>query len=599
MSWIIAADDDFIIRQIYTHMLDNLGHEFVVCHNGEEALAEFNKRAADLMILDITMPIMNGLDTCRQIRRLPNGVGVPIIIVSGNNSEEDINKGFSAGATDYMLKPVQQAVFLAKLKNFLKTSSLNQHEFNLVNNHVVFSNRFQVEKVIGYGAHSIVFLARDQQDKRDVALKVLNQNTADQETLAQYVETLKEYQLIDPEKFVKIIDFGQESGQVFVVMELAGDDLRHSINTGVMDEPHVCSIAIDILESLNELQCHNLLHLDIKPENIIHHNGRFKLTDFGMVTTRNTLTVPLKMEVWSTAAYACPESFDGTSGLDYSSDIYSLGIVLFELATGDNPFLSDKPTVAMYRHINLNPPYVSSLRKDFSFEFSCLVEGMLEKSKDKRPNTQVLLDGFKAIRTSYKNNDIKELNFISEDDFQSKQKNVDLLNRTCLNLERMNIKADSKLSIFDRVGEMGMALVNRNYNRVDMAYNSSWKKIAAIILIVGVCFNILGYYSFASFKYNPENQSNMPELKVHCHSCGHIENRKTPNIDECACSKCGGKCGFSMQCSKCYTNFPWNQPEIPIGTDQKTSAELIRQSMKCPSCNSSNVSYVEPEGGNK
>ncbi|MBN2643056.1 MAG: response regulator [Victivallales bacterium] len=596
MSWIIAADDDTLIRQVYTHMLENLGHEFVVCRNGEEALAEFKKRTSDLMILDISMPDIDGLEVCRRIRKIPDGVGVPIIIVSGSGSEDSINKGFSAGATDYMLKPVQQAVFLAKLKNFLKTSSLNQHEFNLVHNHVVFSNRFRIEKVIGYGAHSVVFLAHDQQDKRDVALKVLNQNTADQEILAQYVETLKEYQLTDPEKFVKIIDFGQESGQVFVVMELAGDDLRHSINTGVMDEPHVCSIAIDILESLNELQSHDLLHLDIKPENIIHHNGRFKLTDFGMVTTRNTLTVPLKMEVWSTAAYACPESFDGTSGLDYSSDIYSLGIVLFELATGDNPFLSDKPTVAMYRHINLKPPYVSSLRKDFSFEFSCMIESMLEKSKDKRPKLQVLLEGFKAIRGYYENNNLKQLNFISEDDFQSKQKNVDLLNRTCLNLERMNIKPDSKLSVFDRVGELGVSLMSRKYSRTE---NSSWKKIAIIVLIVGVCFNILGYYSFASFKYNPVNQSNMPEIKVQCHHCGHIENCKTANIDECVCSKCGGKCGFSMRCNKCSATFPWNQPKIPIGTDIKTSAELIRQSMKCPACNSSNVSYVEPKGGNK
>lgn len=590
MARIIVADDDTITRQIYTHILDDFGHDFVVCQNGAQALEAFKTAKADLLILDISMPVMDGLEACRQIRRRPDGIGVPIIIVSASNSEDDVSSGFSAGATDYMLKPIKKTILIAKLKNFLKIKSLHTREFQLVNNHVEFAGRYKIEKVIGYGAHSVVMLANDMSENRHVALKLLNENITDSATAAKYVELLARYQQLDPEYFIKIIDYGQESGQLFVVMELAGEDIKHSISHHKLSEPQLCRIAIELIESITALRDAGLVHLDIKPENIITHNGRFKLADFGMFTPRDTATIPLKTELWTTTAYASPESFEGKDELDHHSDIYSLGVVLFELATGDNPFTSDKATVAMFRHVNLTPPYISSIMPKISFEFSCLVADMMVKNPGHRPEPETLVAGFNAIRQCYENSELAKLTFVSADDLSSPFGTMDLLHRTSTNLQRMNVKMGRKISVIDKAGELGLALLYRN-PKFTYRGNASWRKIAVAAIVFGIFFNLLGYFSFASLKYYPDNTDNLPVTVTRCSKCGNLSRREVKDIHAVSCDKCGGKCGFAMQCRACSKSFSWTQPQLPQGISSQAAKQLIDNSLKCPACGSTSTAY--------
>ena len=150
MARILIADDSLVVRKSYESMLTFLGHEVISCKDGKDTVAAFETQSPELLILDVQMPVMNGLEACRAIRRLPNGISVPIIIVSALEDEDDILKGLNAGANDYLIKPVKEAHLIAKLKTSLGISALHRQDFDLAKKRTVFAGKYRIEKMLGY-----------------------------------------------------------------------------------------------------------------------------------------------------------------------------------------------------------------------------------------------------------------------------------------------------------------------------------------------------------------------------------------------------------------------------------------------------------------
>ncbi len=590
MGRIIVAEDDLIIRHVYADILDSLGHEGIMCQNGKEALDAFTKKAADLVILDINMPVMDGLMTCKAIRQLPDGFRVPIIIVSGNNSEEDISAGLNAGANDYMIKPVREAALIAKLKSFLKLSSLNRKEFDLVKNHVVFIDRYKIEKVLGYGAHSVVFLADDRKTRDQVAIKLLNENVSDSNTLRHFIDLVRKFKEVDCDNLVRIIDYGQFGEQIFLVLEYAEQgDLRKLITCERLDEKQAVKLGADITNALIKLEEAGLCHLDIKPENIILSGGDFKLADFGMVSPRETATIPLKTEIWSTVPYASPECFTGNDAMTIKSDIYSLGVTLYEAVTGDNPFVSEKTTLSMYRQVNLVPPEIKNIESGYSCEFSDLVAAMLHKAPDNRPTLEHINQWFKFIGACYASNGITQLTFITP---QARDAEVvaDEAAKPPLHKAVKPPPQIKKDTFWDRLYQV--------YTLGSMSSFSMRQVVALIlvILITAVAFNFLGGAATSLFadKYSPAQTDNLPLLNLACLQCGTHFSARAADPNGVSCPKCKGKPGFHMHCSNCNKDFGFFPPEIPPDKDRMAAQKMVNEAKKCRFCQSLNVTYVAP-----
>lgn len=586
MSRIIAADDDIGLQRIYFYMLDCLGHETVICCNGEEALSAFQQGGADLVILDITMPVMDGLEACRRIKQLPEGVNVPVIIVSANDTEAEITAGFNAGADDYMVKPIQENILIAKLKNFLKTSSLHRLEFDLVKKRVVFQDRYRIMKVIGYGAHSVVFLANDQKENnRQVAVKLLNEKVSDAATQRLFIATVSRFQALDSPYIVKIFDYGVFNGQIFVVMEYAsGNNLRQLLTAHRLEEKEVCELALNMLSALEKLNESELAHLDIKPENIICCDGVFKLADFGLIDSKSSGTMPLHAEIWSTAAYICPEYLEDTATPGIKGDIYSLGESLFEAVIGDNPFYSGNATVSMFRQVNLIPPYISNQTEKISFEFSDVIASMMSKNPDDRPALSTLREWFQYILNCHLEGKTSDLSYPRP----AQQK-------TMVSQQEEALKKRRRLSLLPKKQTLLHKFGNRIYNSIMMTEHKSIDaKIEHVrkILYIAMMLALTGFLSFMAVRsmgYGAAGNSNIPEVRIICGKCGTIENRRIKDIRRESCRKCGGTIGQALKCAKCQRVFPWQKPEIPPGTRPKNRQAVLKASMVCPSCGSTTV----------
>jgi len=399
MARIIVADDNLLIRKIYENTLQYMGHEYILCENGQIAYDEFCKDKTDLVILDMEMPIMNGLETCEKIRQLPEGISVPIIIVSAHEGEEDITRGLNAGANDYLIKPIKEAHLIAKLKSYLNVSALKDGDIHLVKKKVQLAGRYEFRRILGYGSNAVVFLAHDLQEGNvPVAIKLLKEDSEKESIVNAFFTTAEKVQRLNHPNILKIYHYGQFQQRLYVVLEYSPyGDLATMIKPAPFSESLLLKVALDIANGLSELSKNQLLHLDIKPENILIKDNQFKLADFGMVTERESATMPMNAGLWATMAYISPEYLTGDADLSIKSDIYSLGVTLYYAATGSNPFTSDKASVAMYNQLNLIPPAISDCVEDFSIPLSDLIQGMLNKNPEERPGIDELLSSLNEL----------------------------------------------------------------------------------------------------------------------------------------------------------------------------------------------------------
>jgi serine/threonine protein kinase len=599
MARIIAADDDLGLQRIYAHMLDYLGHDFVICCNGQEALDAFIQEPADLLLLDITMPVMSGLEVCRKIRMLPSGIHVPVIIVSANDSEEDIAAGFNAGADDYLLKPVRETALVGKLRNFLKISSLNRKELDLIREKVNFLDRYKINKAIGYGAHSVVFLATDSHTGNPVAVKLLNENVSDDTTLRRFIELVSQFKELNSEHLVRIYDYGQSNGQIYMILEYAAEgNLKKRMTTSTLDEKEASWLALNILDALEELERHDLVHLDVKPENIVIHDDKYKLADFGMVYCRDTATMPLKTEIWGTAAYVCPESLEESAELTVQSDIYSLGVTLFEAVTGDNPFLSGKPLVSMFRQVNFVPMPVSMLVEGFSCEFAELLSSMMSKNPAERSTIEELRRGFEFIYDSqFKGISFRRLTYPDPEERKRMLQSHEVVTKqVATRLDEFFHKRRNARSaggrFFNRIGECLYVLLRYDNNRAPGF--AKYLKPVLIFIIALALFSGAGYYAVSLFHYKPEVVKKLPLVQTMCYKCAFEELREVENMNTAKCTKCSGALGFAMKCGKCGNRFPWVKPDFPEGTPRRERNRKTAESLVCPACGAAGAEYISP-----
>jgi serine/threonine-protein kinase len=217
---------------------------------------------------------------------------------------------------------------------------------------MIIGDRYEVLEKIGTGGMSDVYKAKDHKLNRLVAVKILKQEFSENENFVSKfrVEAQSTAGLMHP-NIVNVYDVGDEDGVNYIVMELVdGITLKKYIEKKArLSVKEAVSIAIQVAMGLEAAHNNNIIHRDIKPQNImISKDGKVKVTDFGIAkaATSNTIT----SNVMGSVHYTSPEQARGGYS-DAKSDIYSLGITLFEMLTGRVPFNGDTTVVIAIKHI--------------------------------------------------------------------------------------------------------------------------------------------------------------------------------------------------------------------------------------------------------
>ncbi len=222
---------------------------------------------------------------------------------------------------------------------------------------IIISNRYRIVRKIASGGMADIYLGQDIELERKVAVKILSANYAgDRNFVARFRREAQVLARLDHPNIVDIYDWGKFNSYYYIVMEFVeGISLKELIDKKGSVEPDTAAkYAVQICDALGAAHDNNLIHRDIKPQNIlISPEGKIKVTDFGIAKSLNT-DITRTINIVGTAHYISPEQARGAV-LDSRTDIYSLGIVIYEMLTGDLPFRGDTSIDISLKHVNEKP----------------------------------------------------------------------------------------------------------------------------------------------------------------------------------------------------------------------------------------------------
>ena len=251
----------------------------------------------------------------------------------------------------------------------------------------VLNSRYKVTELMGEGGMALVYQAKDLLLDRWVALKVLRpQLVSDKDFVNRFHREARAVASLSHPNIVNIYDIGQDKEIHYLVMErVLGESLNDTIKRfGVLPPTVALEIAIQICEALVVAHRNNIVHCDIKPHNIlITKEGRVKVTDFGIARAVNSATLAQTETVIGTAHYFSPEQARGET-INARSDLYSLGVVLYEMLTGQVPFRGDSPISVALKHINEEPLPPSQLNEKLPKRVDKLVMRSMAKDPNRR-----------------------------------------------------------------------------------------------------------------------------------------------------------------------------------------------------------------------
>lgn len=260
----------------------------------------------------------------------------------------------------------------------------------------LLDGRYRLDAVIARGGMSTVHLATDERLDRHVAVKLLDPALAGDRAFVDRftLEARSVARLSDP-GIVQVFDQGVAGGTAFLVMELVpGGTLRELLDErGPMPPYAAAAVLRPLLGALREAHASGLVHRDIKPENVlISSNGVVKLADFGLVRAVAESRATSRSVVMGTAAYLSPEQIAGDD-TDARSDLYSLGVLAYEMLTGEPPFSGDNSLAVAYRRLDTDVPAPSDHSDSVSEELDHLVLRATRRSRqDRYADADAMLD---------------------------------------------------------------------------------------------------------------------------------------------------------------------------------------------------------------
>jgi Serine/threonine protein kinase len=336
------------------------------------------------------------------------------------------------------------------------------------------SDRYQIIKSVGEGGMANVYLAYDTILDRNVAVKVLRGDLANDEKFVRRFqrEALSASSLSNP-NIVEVYDVGEDEGEYYIVMEyVEGKHLKNLIKRrGKLTVSEVVDIALQITNGLSVAHDSYIIHRDIKPQNIlILDNGLIKITDFGIAVAINSTQLTQTNSVMGSVHYLPPEQASG-KGATLQSDIYSIGILLYELLTGKLPFKGDNAVEIALKHLKEPLP---SIREELP-DLPQSVENIILKATAKNPKNRYadareMHEDLKTCLDESRKNELKLVYKYPETDHDDTK-----LIKT--------IKEQKKEEKVKKSKEVGEEIIAKRITKNDIQNQNKWIVILASIFV--------------------------------------------------------------------------------------------------------------------
>jgi CheY-like chemotaxis protein len=409
---ILVVDDLPANRDLMSRRLERSGFRVVCAASGPEALDALKRDPVDLVLLDIMMPGMTGFEVLKTVRLARSPAALPVIMVTAKTEREDVVEALSLGANDYVTKPVDFPVALARIRAHLGIREAAragapqpvepQNPAHVVPG-TVLDGRYRIDTLIGGGSFGTVFRARHLELDREVAVKVLATSAGtDPEALARFRREGSSACRVQHPNAVAVLDFGvTRSGVAYLVMELLqGQSVEKELDAQTRLTPRRCvEIVEPVCGALAAAHAAGVVHRDIKPSNVFLHRTSHgevpKILDFGIAKMAREAALGQSLTVdgslLGTPAYMAPERFRrGPYGL--KSDVYSVGAMLYEMLTGRLPFIpaSADPLALVAMQTEEDPPPLRTKCPDASPALEKLVRSALHRDPELRPTAEQL-----------------------------------------------------------------------------------------------------------------------------------------------------------------------------------------------------------------
>lgn len=272
----------------------------------------------------------------------------------------------------------------------------------------VLDNRYVLEKLIGVGGMAVVFRARDlYMNDNTVAIKMLKEDVAtDEIVVKRFKNESRAESLLKHPNIVAVHDVSVKGDVKYMVMEFVfGITLKKYLKEKgePLSTEEIISYSMQILKALSLAHSNNIIHRDIKPQNImVLENGKIKVMDFGIAKIANAETVTVADKAIGTVYYMSPEQARGKQ-IDCRSDIYSLGAMIYELATGVLPFKGDSPVSVVLKQINETPVPPRQINPSIPIGLEQIILcAMSKKPQERFQSADIMIDYMRKLHNNKK-----------------------------------------------------------------------------------------------------------------------------------------------------------------------------------------------------
>jgi len=398
---ILVVDDHPDNRELLMRRLEREGFRVLGAESGRQALDQVKSAPVSLILLDVMMPGMSGIEVLQAVRETHDASALPVIMVTAKAQSEDVVEALGSGANDYVTKPIDFPVALARIQAQLRIRRPPADDEVVdprdLRPGLVIDGRYRLEGRVGAGNFGTVYKARHLELDHTVAVKVLQASAiTDPDAMTRFRrEGITACRVRHPNA-VGVLDFGITSrGIAYLVMELlAGYALEDEMKGGrVLPLGRALRIVAAVCEALAAAHRAGIVHRDIKPGNVFLHQAGGqevpKVLDFGIarIAGAAALQQRVTLEGWivGTPVYMAPERF-GPQEITGEADVYSAGVMLHQMLTGRLPFDADSdPLAVAMKHKHEEPPRLRALRPDAPAAVEDAILSALRKHPSQRP----------------------------------------------------------------------------------------------------------------------------------------------------------------------------------------------------------------------
>jgi len=384
MARIVLVEDSDALRESISRALTEGGHEVTALGSAEQGLARVREDPPDLLVTDVILPGMSGIALVEAVRERHDRLELPVVIVSSLDATEEVTRGYSAGADDYLLKPVVPRELRARVSVLLERREHAQAASETSKQPQW--KRYERQQLLGQNDSATVHRARRRGDDLSVVLKAVRPGAPAHVTehLLREAELLRT--LGELPHMARIRDVGQDGGCAYYAMEwVPGRSLRTILDErGRMPFGEAARVGRGLAQALASLSTLGVVHGDVKPANVvIKPDGEPVLIDFGLAHRVGEPDSGHR----GTLAYVAPEVLRGDPGTP-AADVYAFGVLLYECICRGFPYHARGDELAALKIEGAPPELGTLLELDVPPGLIAVVESCLEVETARRAQVE-------------------------------------------------------------------------------------------------------------------------------------------------------------------------------------------------------------------